>query len=391
MGTGDPLRSRRGDRAWLVVLIVVLVVVAAASPWLIDRVEHWTTTLRDRAATAPSARLDQQRSLEGSLSLLIVVTDDTGTTRAFSVLTKAEGEQGLLALAPTALFDLLPGYGDFRLADATVFEGPQLFATAVENTIGARIDEVLFLQPGDLAAALGSPLEVAITSPLIIERDDGTDELVAEVGTALYAPDVVETLLVTRGAADQLAWLERQAAVWKAVLGAAAGDAGVTDRLAAHATSPEVAIGVIASVAAATPQVTLIPVQRSAGSGQAEGFTVDGAAVLEFVATRMPHLALAEGPRTRVEVLNGNGRVLATRPIAEVLIRNGFRVVRTDNAERFNIAETRVIARGRSNRAAAERAVAALGLGLLQIELTSPSGVVDISIIVGLDVPAGEG
>ncbi len=198
-------------------------------------------------------------------------------------------------------------------------------------------------------------------------------------------------MLVSRGSGDGLDWLERQAAVWEAVFEAAASDAAVTDRLASGAAVPETAVGVIASVAASSPQVTLMPVDRAVGAGETDGFTVDAAAAEGFVASRLAHLALSEGERARVEVLNGNGRVLATRPVADVLIASGFRVVRTDNAERFDIPETLVIAQGRENRPAAEQALAALGVGSLQLELSSPSGVVDVSIIVGLDVPAGEG
>jgi hypothetical protein len=109
------------------------------------------------------------------------------------------------------------------------------------------------------------------------------------------------------------------------------------------------------------------------------------------VDSRLGHLRLGDEPRPRVEVLNGNGRIQATRPIVEVLVRNGFRIVRTDNADRFDFPATLVIAQRGDARPAAERIVALLGVGSLQLEGTSPSGVVDVSIIVGLDVPSGEG
>ncbi len=387
----DPAPWRREGRAWWVALAVVLLAAAAASPWLADRWGSWTTSLQDRAATAPGARLEAQRALEGSASLLVVVADDDGAARSVALLTRPEAGDGLVVLVPTDLFELLPGYGEFTLGEASAFEGPGLVATVVSNALGVRIDDVVFLRSGALAAALPGPVEVDLPAPLVVASGTGPDQLIADAGPAIYEAALVESLLVSRGSNDGLEWLERQAAVWGAVLEAASIDAAVAERLASPAAVPETAVGVIASVAASSPQVTLMPVDRAVGAGETDGFTVDVATAEAFVASRLPHLALADGERARVEVLNGNGRVLATRPVADVLISAGFRVVRTDNAERFDIPETLVIAQGRENRPAAERALAALAVGSLQLELSSPSGVVDVSIIVGLDVPAGEG
>ena len=148
---------------------------------------------------------------------------------------------------------------------------------------------------------------------------------------------------------------------------------------------------IVAAVATTSPQVTLFPVARSAGQGDTDGFTVESAAAEQFTTDRLSHLRLSEGARPRAEVLNGNGRLQATRPIVEALVGDGFRIVRTDNADRFDFPATLIIAQGDANRDVGERAAAALGVGTLQLELTSPSGVVDVSIIVGLDVPATEG
>ena len=200
--------------------------------------------------------------------------------------------------------------------------------------------------------------------------------------------------MVTKGTSDPLAWLERQAGVWEGVMLEIESNPAVAPRLAAFATSPgdvERATRVIAGTAADGPGITVIPLERVAVTGTDAGFTVPFAPAAALVDSRMPHLDLADGERTRVEVLNGNGGVLATRKVAETLIRRGFRVIITDNADRFDYETTLVIAQGRDNRSEADRARLALGVGDLQLELRAPSGVVDVSIIVGLDVPAGEG
>jgi hypothetical protein len=76
--------------------------------------------------------------------------------------------------------------------------------------------------------------------------------------------------------------------------------------------------------------------------------------------------------------------------VAEVVVRRAFRVVPTDNADRFDYASTLVVAQGQHALEAAREAAGAVGAGSVYLEEASPSLVVDVSIIVGLDIPAGE-
>ena len=105
---------------------------------------------------------------------------------------------------------------------------------------------------------------------------------------------------------------------------------------------------------------------------------------------RLGHLLLRAGERPRVEVLNGNGRIGATRVVAEAVVRRGFRVVRTDNADRFDYATTLVIAQGEEAQEAAREVAGIVGAPAVYLEEAAPSLVVEVSIIVGLDIPAGE-
>jgi hypothetical protein len=72
------------------------------------------------------------------------------------------------------------------------------------------------------------------------------------------------------------------------------------------------------------------------------------------------------------------------------VVRRGFRVVRTDNADRFDYPTTLVVAQGQDAVEAAREVAGVVGAGSVYLEEASPSLVVDISIIVGLDIPAGE-
>lgn len=351
-----------------------------------------TTELRSRMDTLPERQLEEQRKLAGSESLLILVLDDDDRTVALALLSRSLDDDATTALIPASLYDLLPGYGDFALADATVFEGPELTRLTVSNLLGVRIDGIVTMRPGDLASTLPPSLPVTLTDPLIVEDAQGVGTFVAEAGEAAYPPEMVELLMQTRGTSDSLTWLQRQAAVWEAIMLAARSDPAIAPRMGAFAgLDADLATGVIAGTAATGPGITVIPVERVAVSGSDAGFTLQFAEAEALVDNRMAHLDLADGERTRVEVLNGNGQVLATRKVAEALIRRGFRILITSNAQRFDYEQTLIVAQGRDNRAEAERARTALGTGELQLELRAPSGVVDVSIIVGLDIPAGEG
>lgn len=388
MSSGESV-DRRKDRPWLIALAVVLAAGLALSPWLAGRWGDWTTSLQDDAAAAVAAGGDPAGA-SGSGSVLVVVTDDGSVTRSVVLLTRPAGESGLLAIAPAQLFVLLPGFGEFPLGEATVFEDRELTALSFQNAFGIRVDHVLELTTSDLISSLRNPVEVTLSSPLIEDSGEGP-ELIADAGRRTYRPDVVVSLLTIRGPSEPLVWLERQTAVWEALVGVAANDPSFVNAISGRAGDVDAVEEILGAVASSEPQVALLPVERSAGAGDSDGFTVDTTGLGAFVAGRVAHLALGMEPRPRAEVLNGNGRFQATRPIVEVLVRNGFNVIRTDNAERFDFPETLIISQGNDNRPDAEQAADAIGVGSLQLELTSPSGVVDVSIIVGQDVPAREG
>lgn len=197
-------------------------------------------------------------------------------------------------------------------------------------------------------------------------------------------------LLVNPGSGDDLEWLQRQGAVWDGVLDAAGADPSLARALATVGGSPSMR-GLIESVASdASRTVTAVPVNRVSVGAADAGFTLAPEAA-DFVAQRLGHLALREGDRPRVEILNGNGLIGTTRVVAGQLIRRGYRVIKTDNADSFDFETTQVVAQGRENQADAEAVIEVLGTGELLLEVRAPSGVVDITIIVGADVPAGEG
>jgi hypothetical protein len=198
---------------------------------------------------------------------------------------------------------------------------------------------------------------------------------------------MVARLLTDRGLGNELDLLQRQGAVWESILERLATDGSLIEPITAGATSS--ARTAIVGVATSDAVLTIVPATRIEPSGDEERYQLDGVDAAEFVELHVPYLQLAPEPRVRVEVLNGNGRIGTTQPVASILVRAGFRVVLTDNADRADYETSLLIAQGTVFQKAAVDARELLGLGDVSVEIHQPSGVVDLTIIVGEDLPAG--
>jgi hypothetical protein len=374
-----------------VLLLGAAVAIVVAGPdETVDTVLGWTDRLQSVAADAPEQDLAARRAAPGEGSLLVVVTDDDGAGAAFGILTRSGDGPLTLAVVPSALYDLLPGFGEFPLSDATVFEDEDLAVMTLENTLGIQIDAVAVVPAEAFGEVLDGSVTVELPNQLVVEGDDGVVAVVASEGVAGRSPEQLADIFTVQGSSDSLEWLERQAAAWEGLVVHVASDAQTLDRFTALAGSGSaVAEGLLVAEGEGL-EVTLIPVSTT-GAGDDQGFTTSQTDIRSFVERWMPHLATSTDLRPRVELLNGNGRVGTTRSVANVLIDQGYHVVRTDNAESFTFETTVVVAQGRENADPARRAVTLLGVGDLQLELRAPSGVVDLSIIVGQDIPSGEG
>ncbi|GBE24289.1 hypothetical protein BMS3Bbin02_00559 [bacterium BMS3Bbin02] len=376
-------RSPLASVLWTMLFLVALV--GAAFPWLVDRWDEWATTLQDEAATVAPV-VPGAVSLGDSASLLIVVQNVDGSAASIVLGSVAEDGKPVFAIIPNSIFTLLPGFGEFRISETMRFEDEQLARVTIENLLGARIDSILALGPGDIAAALASPIEVDVSSALTVRDESGATRVVLDAGGQLFDGSQIEMLLLERGESDLLSWTQRQSSAWEAILGEIRRRPGVAGLLAGVGVKADV-LGALAQ----NPRVVLVPAVPVATGSAGEGFVLSGADAEAFVTSRVPSLKLFDEPRPRVELLNGNGRIQATRSVAEALIRNGFRIVRTDNADNFDFEKTLVVAQGRSQQRSAEEIARILAVSEVLLELDTPSGVVDISIIVGQDIDSGEG
>lgn len=322
-------------------------------------------------------------------SLLITVTGDDD--RAASIALLASDESGArLALFPPGLLTVLPGFGDREIADVTRFSAADLPKLTVSNLLGARVDAAVELTATEVSSLLGAEIEVDLTTPLMV--DSGAGEIVVmDTGAAFRTPDEVGRLLTEQGTGTQLEWLDRQGSVWKAFF-SGSNTAGIEQLVGRATGDPALARQALEGAAGEKDlRLTAVPVERiERAGGDSELYQISGEAAAGFTSESLRSLQFTAGVRPRVEVLNGNGRIGTTRPVAAVLIAHGFRIVRTDNADKSTYTETRIIAQGRQQQQSALDARDVLGRGEVLIEVRQPSGVVDLTIIVGQDIPAEE-
>jgi hypothetical protein len=252
-----------------------------------------------------------------------------------------------------------------------------------------RIDHVVALPPATIATGVDLPVPVELAAPFFV-AEGGAVRRVVDAGTSVVTPEVLETLLVEPGESDPFSWIQRQGAAWRAILTRVGEQPAVADRLVLEAGGQEAADLLVTVAGRADTVIATVPVERAA-STSADTVAPVSVRVDAFVAERLGHALIRPDGRPRIEILNGNGQVGATRTVAETLVRLGFHLVRTDNADRFDYPETLVIGQGAQNEGPAREVAGALGRGSLQLEVRAPSAIVDVSIIVGEDIPAQEG
>ena len=331
------------------------------------------------AASAPMPELESDPA--GSGAVLIAVGDG-GSGAAFALAVRPPGGEPYLVMIPSTLLVHVPGFGEFSMAEALGFGGPELASLALANEMGVRIDDLVAVPAGHLTAR-GNTLVVAVPVELFVIGADGSRRLIPP-GRQELAMDLVEMLLLEQGEGDQFDWLRRQEAVWRGMM--TPGEAGDTplSGMVPRGAPPET-VALMAEMAGQTLIVTP-PVDRVAIGGGRDGLMLSRSRVEAFLDERLGHLALREGRRPRVEILNGNGVARSGVAVAATLIAEGFHVVRSANADRFDYGQSRVFAQGDAAVAAALEAADLLGIVAVLLEVRAPSAVVDVSIIVGTDL-----
>ncbi len=321
-------------------------------------------------------------------SLLLVIEDSEGRAASIALVSAQTGGEARIMLFPPALVTVVPGFGERPIGDALRLGGLELTELTITNLLGVRIDGRGLFNAAALVDGLGEEVQVTLLDPFVVAEGGVESVLVAE-GDQTVSAELAGRLLVEPGLDDQLDWLVRQGAVWDGIAALVASDGAVLSRLVAgvegEANLSEQALGNAAQNERLL--VTAIPVQRiSVGEGEAYAFDADSPA--DVVNGAFPYLALAPEPRVKVEVLSGNDVIGSTRPVAARLIREGYRVLLTDNAA-SRVDETEIVAQSREFQEAAVAVQRLFGTGSVFLNVEQPSGVVDLTIIVGSDLSGG--
>lgn len=367
-------RRRRRRLAWAVVGSVTLLAVSVVGSVL------WYSR---PVAEGPKETVPEV-SGAGESVLLLFVDDERAT--GFALVASHPDLPDRVLLFPPSLLTVLPGFGSWELERSNEFGEVGLPAVTLTNLLGARIDGTVRVPIAAVAQVLDGT-EVELDSP-VLELQGDDQVVVAVEGNEPRDADHLEVILGVQGIDDQLTWLVRQGKVVDALLEEISATAGLIDSLMEDSTG-DLLLGRRVLAAVAGDDETRIsaaqarPVASLGGSSERYQLSVDDAEAL--IDLHVPYLRLTEDDRPRLEILNGTGRVSVTPPLAAQLVKAGFRVVITDNADRQDYSVTRIVGHTTANQAAALAVHAVLGFGEVRLEVRQPSGIVDVTVIVGDD------
>ncbi len=260
----------------------------------------------------------------------------------------AKGGKPSVALAvPAEVTINIPGQNLGTLADAAASNDPDLLAVALENLLGAPVDEIQLaplVSITQVAEALGG-LEVRGS------RMSGTEvfDYLSEVPTA--------------AAVDQ-AFLR-----WQDVLEAVVQAAPVSP-----GTLPEPLGSSLTEEPSSFRELPVVDI----GGGL---LRPDRDALADLVAE---HFIPAATDAVRLVVLNGVGTPGIGEEVAKILVPQGFRLVSSGNANTFRLEVTQIIASSRRDLEAAERARTLLEAGEVLLG-NQPTGLADVTVVVGRD------
>ncbi|HEX6209102.1 MAG TPA: LCP family protein [Actinomycetota bacterium] len=286
------------------------------------------------------------------------VWDGETSEGAFVTVVTLGGGKAPVALSiPSYTMANIPGYGTAPVGDAIAAEGGDPGAAAVENLLGIGIDASAFSTLEDLRQTIDELGGIAIAE------------------TTMSGEDAVRYLM--RGGSDSPISAEFQFLRWQELV------AGMLDAVNGRtevftSLGPEVG-PVLAAAGSAGAEVLELPVV-DIGAGLARP---DAEEVQRIVEQRF--LPTARTTRTvRLSVLNGVGTPGVGERVSKILGPAGFKLVASGNAQTFDFKETQIIATTEEFLPESELARDLLGVGKVYVS-AQPSGLVDVTVIVGSD------
>ncbi len=359
--TNRTTQRRRHRRRVVFVFILVLALIGAAAGAA-------TFLLASRGdATDSASRVESPPPAQSSLALLAVRGDP-----ALAVVVGSGGDQPSAVVSlPSEMTFTVPGQGDGTIDEAVALEGSS-FRVAVSNLLGVWVDHFAVMDRDGLVALVDRMGGIGVDLQEAFE----TEEETLGPGEVRLTGEQVEEYLDVHGRATELRWqLVLQGLLAKRAF-LLQSDLEETDDATAVADILGDAKG---------SAVQQVPVEDLGGDLQDPLIKADPEELPGFVTAAFGE---DRGETVPVIVVNGNGEPGVGESVAAKIVPAGFRVVLSQNADRFDHETTAVIASGDEHLDAARRVQEALGVGEVQVTRV-PSGLADVTIVVGKDYGRG--
>ncbi len=359
-----PVRGRRAERLrhrrrrnLTVVLAIVLIAVLTVGGVLL---------FRPRSTPAPPRVAPP---VQGEAPASVAWAVQWGDTASLVLVAEPPGKAPIAVAVPDDTFVDLPSGSPNHVGEAAV-TGPAALE-ALQSLFGRRVGHFLSSTPdqiGALVDALGG---------VHVDAETQFQNAGADVGPGPLAMNgsMAVAYLTTAEGVD--AWVR-----WEDVV---AGILGAQAKPSAWRTPP--------GVADSAPAVTSL-LQSARGATVVEvatGPSVQGGVAPDpkkLETLKSSKLGEALGAVVRVIVQNGNGRPGQGAAIGALLATRGFLVVASQNASSFDVLETQIVAANGSFLPWANEAQGLLRAGKVYLG-TQPTGVADVTIIVGKDFATG--
>jgi hypothetical protein len=353
-------RRRHRRRVVFVVVLVIALIAAAAGTAMFLLASRGDAT--DTASPIEAAPVGPS-----SLAVLAVRGDPS-----LAAVVGSGGDPPPAAVSlPSEMTFTVPGQGDGTIDEAVELEGPS-FRVAVSNLLGVWVDHYAVMDRDGLVALVDRMGGIGVD----LQDEFATEEETLGPGQVRLTGDQVDEYLNVHGRDVELRWqLVLQGLLAKRAL-LLPSDLLQTDDASAVTAILDEAKG---------SAVQQLPVEDLGGDLQDPLLKADPEELPGFVSG-----AFGEGGGETIPVIvvNGSGEPGVGESVAAKIVPVGFRVVLSQNADRFDHETTAVIASGDEHLEAAQRVQEALGVGEVQVTRV-PSGLADVTIVVGKDYGRG--
>lgn len=371
------VRSRSGReirRRKQVLVIAAAVVIGLLTAIVADQhlpIRHTSAPKPTVAPTPPApgrtlllAHLDRERRAD----LLALIGVQPG------------GRSASVVLIPPPTVVEVPSLELIALRDVARASDRSVLATAVENALGVRVDDLLVVDDARLTDLLAPVRKLSVDLPHSVVLGAGARAVDLPAGPNSLTAAQAQRVLLAREPDGAVAHIVTAQAVLQAWLDAIRR----TPALATATRRVARTSGVLVAAARATTRFDSLPVD-AIDAGDNERYQIRDADAATVLRNDLGFATVTfAGARPKVEILNGVGEAGISPRAARLIVPNGFEVRLTGNVPGFGVRSTQVVYYRDRDVVAARRIAGLLGVGTVAKGDTQLD-VVDVTIVVGRD------